>query len=103
MARIVYHRLISRDLRSAINYYESEAGTALANRFFDEVEDTLRDILKNPTGNHFSDGGLRRAALKTFPYHFLYEIESDILWIAVLRHDRRHPSFGLSRQKPSSN
>ena len=64
---VTFHRLIPRDLKRAIDYYESE-------------------------------GGYRRTALATFPYHFLYEIDSFGIWIAILRHDRRHPSYGLNRK-----
>ena len=96
---VVYHRLISRDLRSALAHYEAEGGSKLADRFFEEVEDTIRSLIQHPTGHHFSDGGLRRIPLKSFPYHFLYEADDSILWIAVLRHDRRHPSFGLKRTR----
>jgi toxin ParE1/3/4 len=96
---IIYHRLISRDLRCALAYYEVEGGTKLADRFFEEVEEAIRAIRKQPTGHHFSDGGLRRVPLKSFPYHFLFEVADSAIWIAVLRHDRRHPSFGLKRTR----
>lgn len=95
---VAYHRLISKDLRSALAYYEAEGGTKLADRFFEEAENAIRSILDQPTGHHFSDGGLRRTPLKSFPYHFLYEVDDSMIWIAVLRHDRRHPGFGLRRQ-----
>lgn len=99
MARIIYHRLIRRDLQSALDYYEAEGTAKLADRFFADVEATIRSIEQNPLGHHFSDGGLRRASLSSFPYHILYEAEPETIWIAVLRHDRRHPGFGLRRQK----
>ena len=99
MARIIYHRLIQRDLRSALEYYEAEGTAKLADRFFADVEATIRDIERNPAGHHFSDGGLRKASLGSFPYHFLCDVDTEIIWIAVLRHDRRHPKFGLRRQK----
>lgn len=56
---------------------------------------------EQPDGNHFSDGGYRRASLIAFPYHLLYEIDSHGIWIAILRQERqilstrsRHPSQG---------
>lgn len=99
MADIVYHRLIQRDIRSALDYYEAEGGPKLADRFFSEVQGALDKIAANPTSHHFSDGGLRRGSLDAFPYHFLYEAEPETIWIAVLRHDQRHPRYGLRRQK----
>jgi hypothetical protein len=54
----------------------------------------------NPQGCHFVAVGLRRAALNSFPYHFLYEEDGSRVWFLVFRHDRQHPHFGLSRRKP---
>lgn len=34
MARVIYHRLIRRDLRSALDYYEAEGAAKLADRCF---------------------------------------------------------------------
>ena len=96
---VVYHRLISKDLRGALAHYEAEGGSKLADRSFEEAEEAIRSIIRHPAGHHFSDGGLRRAPLKSFPYHFLYDADESILWIAVLRHDRRHPNFGLRRAR----
>src|SRR6478735_3952299 len=99
MARIIYHRLVQRDLGSALDYYDAEGAAKLADRFFADVEATILTIEQNPASHHFSDGGLRRASLGSFPYHFLYEVDAETIWIAVLRHERRHPKFGLRRQK----
>jgi len=96
---VAFHRLIARDLRAALIYYEREGGSVLADRFLAEVEQCIERIRDRPDGHHFSDGGYRRASLKAFPYHILYEVDSYRIWIAILRYDRRHPNFGLQRQK----
>ena len=96
---VTFHKLIAQDLRRAIAYYDSEGGTLLGDRFFAAVEECVRRITELPDGNHFSDGGYRRASLETFPYHFLYEIDSFGIWVAVLRHDKRHASYGLRRSQ----
>lgn len=94
---VTFHRLIPRDLRRALDYYEAEGGRILGDRFFEAAEGCVERIRERPEGHHFSDGGYRRASLETFPYHFLYEIDSSGIWVAVLRHDKRHPSYGLRR------
>ena len=71
MPQVIYHRLIDRDIRCALDYYESEGGSRLADRFFADVQATVGAIEQNPTSHHFSDGGLRRISLSSFPYHFL--------------------------------
>ena len=95
----IFHQRISYDLRTALSYYEAEGGMKLADRFYDKVELAMSQIAKNPTGHHFSDGGYRRVQLETFPYNVLYEVDGSFIWIAVIRHNSRHPSFGLRRKK----
>ena len=95
---IIYHRLIKNDIHTALRYYDSEGGKKLGDRFFDEIEETVTQITKNPTRYHFSDGKQRRAQLKKFPYHILFEATEDTIWIGVIRHDKRHPSYGLKRK-----
>jgi plasmid stabilization system protein ParE len=96
---VIYHRLVVRDLRVALDYYELEGGTKLADRFFAEVEEAVVKIISQPTGQHFPDGGYRRRALRSFPYHILYDVDSLGIRIGILRHDRRHPSYGLRRKR----
>lgn len=38
---VIYHRLINKDLRIALGWYESEGGLALGDRFFEEAEQTV--------------------------------------------------------------
>jgi len=97
---IIYHDQIKRDLRAALAYYDAEGGSRLGDRFFDEVEAAVARVSENPQGCHFAAAGLRRAALDSFPYHFLYEEDGSRVWFLVLRHDRQHPHFGLGRKKP---
>ena len=97
---IIYHELIKRDLRAALTYYDAEGGRRLGDKFFEDVEATASRVNENPRGCHFAADGLRRAALDAFPYHFLYEESVTSVCFLVLRHDKRHPSFGLRRRRP---
>lgn len=94
---VSFHQLIERDLRSAALYYEAEGGPKLAKRFVDDVEATVQGIQMNPLRHHFGTSGLRRAQLRTFPYHVLYKVDDNGVRVLVLRHDRRRPSYGLGR------
>jgi plasmid stabilization system protein ParE len=96
---VIFHKLIKNDLRAALAYYDSEGGSKLGDRFFDDVEDTIARVVQNPSHYHYADDGLRRAALGEFPYHFLYEEYDETIHFLVLRHDKRHPRFGLRRQR----
>jgi hypothetical protein len=94
----IFHRLFKKDLRIALAYYDAEGGAKLGDRFFDDVQATVAKVMQNPCGFHFVDEGLRRASLESFPYHFIYEERGAVVRFLVLRHDRRHPSFGLRRR-----
>ena len=95
--RIIYHPSIQKDVWDALSYYTSEGGEKLGDRFFEAVEATVKDVALNPQGFQFAAPTLRRAFVKRFPYHFLYEDRVDYVRFMVLRHDRRHPNFGMRR------
>lgn len=95
---VIFHRLIQKDLSSALAFYEAEGGRRLGDRFFAEAEMIISKVAQNPKRFHFIEEGLRRVAFNTFPYHFLYEETLLTVRFLVLRHDKRHPRFGLSRR-----
>ncbi|MCW1926242.1 type II toxin-antitoxin system RelE/ParE family toxin [Luteolibacter arcticus] len=94
----ILHPRIQRDLRAALSYYEEEGGPGLADRFFDEAEAVVDALKRNPQGFHFIAEGLRRASFQSFPYHFVYEEDPIRVRVLVLRHDKRHPAYGLRRR-----
>ncbi|WP_367873600.1 hypothetical protein [Luteolibacter sp. Populi] len=96
--KVIYHRGIKRDLRSALTFYEQEGGGKLEDRFFAEAEETVASVLRNPQRYHYIARDLRRAALSSFPYHFVFEEDVRRIRFLVLRHDKQHPRFGLGRR-----
>ncbi len=42
---VIFHRLIQKDLREALDYYETEGGSKLADRFFEEAEAALDRVV----------------------------------------------------------
>lgn len=96
--KVIYHRLAVRDVRQVLDYYESEAGTQLADRFFNDLLVTVAKAFSNP--RHFPPLSevVRRANLSEFPYHFLYEEKPWGIKVMVVRHHRRNPRYGLRRQ-----
>ena len=96
--KVIYHRLAARDVRGILAYYEAESGSQLAKRFFADFLRTVAKALENP--RHFTPAGevMRRANLDEFPYHFLYEERPWGIKVTVVRHHRRSPRYGASRQ-----
>ena len=95
---VVFHRLVQMDLRAALAYYDAVGGSKLGDRFFAEVEAVVRKVQENPGRYHFVVDRFRRAPMHSFPYHFLYEERAAQVRFLVLRHDSRHPRFGLGRR-----
>jgi plasmid stabilization system protein ParE len=94
---IGYNRRVSSDLHDILEYYEKRGGKKLGDEFFDELTATVQSIRSNPSHFPYYRDKTRRANLTRFPYHLIYEIRPDIIWVFVLRHDRRDPDYGLRR------
>ena len=89
------------DLREIMQYYDEAADDESASRFYDEFRHYADLAAGSPKSYRvFMDDPdkIRRVNLKRFPYNFLYrEIDKNTIRILVVRHDHRHPSYGLDR------
>ncbi len=99
--RVSYHEAVATDVTRAQSYFREVSGEALSAAFYDELRSLESRISVQPTSFHFDPSGLRRANFKRFRYHLLFEAGLDEVKIWVVRHDKRHPSFGLTRYKNS--
>ena len=95
--RIIRHPKLAQDIRDAAMHYE-EISERVLSAFWRELDLVLASIEQNPRSNHFDSCGLRRANLRKFPYHLLYELDEEAIYLVVLRHDRRHPDHGIDRR-----
>ena len=95
---VIFHKFVQRDMNEIIRYYTNEAGDALADRFYSAFISTVEKALSNPEYFHPLHGVVRRASISRFPYHFLYRKTASGIRVLVLRHDRRHPNYGMSRR-----
>ena len=96
---LIYHRMAVRDVREVLDYYENEAGSHLADRFYKDFMTVIAKIQTNP--RHFpnlKDTRLRRGNLTDFPYHVIYEECTGRVKVMVIRHHRRNPLYGMRRQ-----
>ena len=93
---VVYHPLVRRDVQEALSYY-GKISARLVEEFHAELRDIINRAAENPLRFHQADRGFRRANLKRFPYHVLYEIRPEDLRVMLVRHNKRHPQYGLPR------
>ena len=94
----------TRDIRSAVIYYRSEAGEAVAIRFIQALERQYRAIARQPGigspryADELGIGNLRSAAVKRFPYLIFYiELEDRIEVWRMLHVQRDIPELMQDR------
>ncbi|WP_424316962.1 type II toxin-antitoxin system RelE/ParE family toxin [Haloferula sp.] len=95
---IIFHRLVRSDLRLTLEYYDARSNTA-GDRLYEAFADAVARIKQSPYRCHPIDAKRRRCKIRGFPYHLVFEIEDEMIFITVMRHDRRSPSYGLRRRR----
>jgi toxin ParE1/3/4 len=94
---VVYHPLVQRDVEEVLSYYR-QVSSRLADEFHEELRSVINQAADNPLKFPPVDQNFRRANLKRFPYHILYDVSPDRLRVMLVRHHKRHPRYGLSRK-----
>ena len=69
---LIIHRRASKNAREIGEKYRAISQT-LYDRFWDELEEAIDLIEKNPERHHFDPSGMRRSNLRKFPYHVVFE------------------------------
>lgn len=95
--KLVVHPLVQIDVLEAMTYYERKGGAILAADFFLEFETLKNTIVDRPLSVAFIDQKHRKFRFNRFPFHSLFRLESDHIFILVIRHNARHQDFGLDR------
>jgi len=86
------------EFREAAWYYEKEApGVGL--RFIAEVRRGVHFITENPYAAVDIGSGIRRKVLNHFPYSLLYAVESELVVIVAVAHQKRRPGYWRDRLK----
>jgi plasmid stabilization system protein ParE len=96
--RLVLHPKVYSDIAQVMEYYEQVASADLADEFFAELRQLMRETAKRPESFPIRERDIRRANLQRFPYHFLFRMTSDAVRILVVRHHKREPSLGIGRR-----
>ena len=95
---LVYHPAVQADFNEALDYYEA-AGEHLADRFEAEFKSAIVAVKSGPRRFPFylRSRLYRRVRLKNFPFVVIYREHAGSVRVTVLKHEKRHPRFGLSR------
>jgi len=96
--RIEYHPAIAAELEEIRDYYES-CSLGLGTDFIDEFERQVLAIAAMPNRWMVVRDDLRRSLMKRFPYVIMFRIAgNDWIRVTVVKHEKRHPAFGLERK-----
>jgi plasmid stabilization system protein ParE len=85
-----------QELDDAVAWYggdDEDLGLA----FLDEIDRTLRRILRFPLASTEIEDGIRRALVSRFPYAIIYGIDEDLIVVLAVAHLRRHPRYWADR------
>ena len=96
--RLVLHPKVYSDIAQVMEYYEQLASADLADEFYAELRQLMREAAKRPESFPIRERDIRRVNLRRFPYHFLFRMTGDAVRILVVRHHKREPSLGTGRR-----
>jgi len=91
-----YHPDVREDVLEILRYYQTVSHD-LSEGFEAELRTLIERAAENPLRFPPAQKGFRRANLKRFPYHFLYEAGPESIRVMIVRHNSRHPQYGLTR------
>jgi plasmid stabilization system protein ParE len=101
MMEVRYLKEAVEDIREALEYL-GDRSPSTADRFSHELSAVVAKIARHPDfgfpyGKHY-----RKSPLKSLPWALVYraDIKDCAVWIVIVRHDRRHPAFGMKRRLP---
>ena len=98
--KLEFHPAVQEDFVQARDYYQTEGGPHLADRFEREFQACLAVIQVAPSRFPFYRGSnvFRRIRLRNFPYLIIYREKADAVRVTVLKHEKRDPRFAMSRR-----
>lgn len=95
---IRFHRLAIRELIDAAAWYRARSAKA-ADRFLDEVDNTVELIQKFPLANATVLEAYRYALLKNFPYVVVYRVLSEsLVFVWAVAHTSRKTGYWKRRK-----
>jgi plasmid stabilization system protein ParE len=93
-----FHPEALKEYREAVLWYEQQKA-GLGGEFATSVEAAILELLQKPTHYAPREKGIRRYALKRFPYHirFVYDEARLHVVIYAVMHVRRDPNYWHTR------
>ena len=92
----VFHPLASNELDEAVKYYE-EIREGLGLEFLEELNSTIKRIIKFPTAWAKVLQYCRRCLTHRFPFGVIYQIKENVIFIIAVMQLNRKPDYWKDR------
>ena len=96
MKPYAFHPEASGEYVQAAEYYAAIA-PELGGRFYDEIEQLIGQIRRQPDRFFQFSPPTRRALSRDFPYSVVYLNEPGRIWIVAVMHAKRKPGYWRGR------
>ncbi len=96
MKRHAFHREAEEEYADEANYY-ARLDPELGGRFYDEIEQLIRDIRQQPDRFRLFDAPIRRHFSDVFPYAVLYIDQPERVLIIAVMHMKQRPGYWKKR------
>lgn len=94
--RVVVKRLAKSDLEVALEYYATIREN-LKDSLLEEIGKVFLLLEENPLRRAPDAKGIRQFAINRFPYVVSYMVESNLVFVIAVLHERRRPQIRKER------
>jgi toxin ParE1/3/4 len=96
--RLAYHPQARAELISAAQYYEQRV-EGLGLQFLMAVDAAANLAKADPFRAKADDKGRRKWRVKRFPYHFIYKVKDQQVFVLAIAHASRKPGYWSLRDE----
>jgi toxin ParE1/3/4 len=94
--KVRWHGEARAEADAAAAFY-NEVQPGLAQRFVDELEETLHRIHRHPRAYRQLEAEIRKCRIAHFPYGVIYRVRGDTIEVIAVMHLRRSPGYWKQR------
>ena len=96
MSELKFHPDISSEIKNTYDWYQKQAD-GLGDDFLYELELSFQAIIELPNTWPKLKKSFRRYILSRFPFSIIYKKSTNAIYVIAIMHNRRTPSYWLSR------
>ncbi len=95
--KVTLHPGAENDIQEAAAFYERQGSAVLAARFIAEFKKLASLFIENPNIGSPRPKGRRGFSMGIFSYTVIYRASAAEIRVLVVKHDRKHPGYGVAR------